>query len=272
MCLPTFCSPCKAIAPQYQELASRNPDVVFVKVDVDRCQDLTDKYEVSAMPTFKFIKNNDVVDTVRGADAAAIAAAVKNHKVVLQTVAFGAGASSAPSQDEPMQLNTEQIEAVLNFLQVAEMATHEQAAAALAEHSWNLQEAATAFFTDVTAARWQNLSSVSAAVAAAGGEVGEAAAEVKVQVRLGADGRDKHAVQLAGSATGSDLLAKLKQLLPEGEPFTAKLRVAAAKADFALGPGDMACALPALGLSRRGLVHVIPANDDPDHIKVLKKL
>jgi len=264
--------PCKAIAPQFLELAAQHPDVMFVKVDVDQCQDLAETYEVSAMPTFKFLKNKEVVDTVRGADASAIAACIKEHKIILQTVAFGGG-SSAPSQDEPLQLNSEQIGAVLNFLHVAEMATHEQAAAALAEHGWKLQEAAAAFFTNVADARWQNLSSVAAAALAAGCSTDDdAAAEVKLQVRLGADGRDKHAVQLPGSATGKDLLDKLQQLLPAGEAFTTKVRVSAAKADFALGPGDMGCALPALGLSRRGLVHVIPTNDDPEHIKVLKKL
>ncbi len=268
--MPTIYRPCKAIAPQFEELAAQNPDVIFVKVDVDKSQELTDKYDVSAMPTFKFIKNKQVVETVRGADASAIAEVIKNHKLVLQTVAFGSG--SAPSEDEPMPLNSSQIDAVMSFLQVAEMATMEQAAAALSAHGWNLQEAATAFFTDVAAARWQNLSSVAAAVATAGGDTPAASAEVKLQVRLGGDGRDKHTIMVPGSGTGSDLLTRLKELLPAGEPFTTKVRVSAAKQDFALGPGDMSCDMAALGLSKRGLITLVPVNDDPDHVKVLKKL
>jgi len=36
-------------------------DVVFLKVDVDENEDLASKYDVSAMPTFLFIKNKEKV-------------------------------------------------------------------------------------------------------------------------------------------------------------------------------------------------------------------
>lgn len=41
----------------WQELATENPGVVFLKVDVDECEDLASHYEISAMPTFVFVKN-----------------------------------------------------------------------------------------------------------------------------------------------------------------------------------------------------------------------
>jgi thiol-disulfide isomerase/thioredoxin len=269
-----FCRPCKAIAPQLEELASQFSDVLFVKVDVDKSQELTDKYEVSAMPTFKFVKNKEVVETVRGADASAILEAIKAHKTVLQTIAFGGGGSVAAADgNEPLSLTFQQIAAVENFVQVAEMATHEQAAAALAANKWDLQGAAQAFFADVANARWQAVCSVSGAI---GTPPSDAAApeggEVKLQVRLGLDGRDKHMIAMPNSATGKELLLRLATLLPADEEFTVKLRVAVAKADFAVGPADMAAPLSALGLARRGLVHLIPLNDDPERVKVLKKL
>jgi thioredoxin 1 len=50
------------IAPLYAELSEEFGDVIFVKVDVDENPELAAKYSVSAMPTFVFIKDGDVVD------------------------------------------------------------------------------------------------------------------------------------------------------------------------------------------------------------------
>ena len=44
-------------------------DVVFLKVDVDENPETASKYSVSAMPTFLFIKNGEVVDRLMGANA-----------------------------------------------------------------------------------------------------------------------------------------------------------------------------------------------------------
>ncbi len=47
-------------------------NVVFVKVDVDENQETAMKYEVSAMPTFLFIKRGEVVDKLMGANPQAL--------------------------------------------------------------------------------------------------------------------------------------------------------------------------------------------------------
>lgn len=51
-----------------------------VKVDVDEHSEASEKYEIEAMPTFKFIKNGAVVHTITGADDASIEAACNQHK------------------------------------------------------------------------------------------------------------------------------------------------------------------------------------------------
>lgn len=38
--------------------------VAFVKIDTDKCADIAQKYNIRAMPTFIFIKDNNVVETV----------------------------------------------------------------------------------------------------------------------------------------------------------------------------------------------------------------
>jgi thioredoxin 1 len=65
----TGCGPCKAIAPTFESLARSNSNVVFVKVDVDQNQPVAQRYGVSAMPTFLFLRKGAILDTLRGANA-----------------------------------------------------------------------------------------------------------------------------------------------------------------------------------------------------------
>jgi len=70
----SWCGPCRLIAPFYAELSDSedviNLGVVFLKVDVDENADTAQEYNVSAMPTFIFVKNGEVVDRLMGANAA----------------------------------------------------------------------------------------------------------------------------------------------------------------------------------------------------------
>ncbi|XP_062546431.1 thioredoxin-2 [Armigeres subalbatus] len=66
----TWCGPCKVIAPKLDELQAKHADrVVIIKVDVDECEELAIKYNISSMPTFLYIKNKDVVYQFSGANA-----------------------------------------------------------------------------------------------------------------------------------------------------------------------------------------------------------
>nr|QDY51808.1 thioredoxin [Mimiviridae sp. ChoanoV1] len=65
----TWCGPCKAIAPEVDKLnTSYNDNVLFVKVDVDNFEDLTEECGVSAMPTFVLYKEGKEIDRLQGAD------------------------------------------------------------------------------------------------------------------------------------------------------------------------------------------------------------
>ncbi|BEI94581.1 uncharacterized protein CcaverHIS019_0701530 [Cutaneotrichosporon cavernicola] len=78
-----WCGPCKFIAPVLARIATSYPDIVVAKIDVDKNKELAKRYSVTAMPTFKFIKNVDgkptVVETMRGADAKGLVANVGKH-------------------------------------------------------------------------------------------------------------------------------------------------------------------------------------------------
>eukprot|EP00741_Cyanophora_paradoxa_P006788 tig00001041_g6565.t1 len=47
-----WCGPCKMIAPRVEELAQKNPNVCFIKVNVDELDKLAESHGISAMPTF----------------------------------------------------------------------------------------------------------------------------------------------------------------------------------------------------------------------------
>ena len=64
----TWCGPCQMIAPLFNELSEKNPDVVFVKVDVDENQETAAACGINCMPTFQFYKNGAKAFEMQGAD------------------------------------------------------------------------------------------------------------------------------------------------------------------------------------------------------------
>ncbi|CAE6502835.1 unnamed protein product [Rhizoctonia solani] len=76
----TWCGPCLQIAPIYDKLAEEHEDVKFTKVDVDAAPDVAQHYQISAMPTFVFLKDGKEVDRLRGANPPALTAAIAKNK------------------------------------------------------------------------------------------------------------------------------------------------------------------------------------------------
>lgn len=77
---------------------SQYPHVAFVKVDTDRVPTAMVRYEVKSMPTFHFIKNKTIVDTVGGPDKAAIQAAITKHATAPAASTSGSSEPSDVSQ------------------------------------------------------------------------------------------------------------------------------------------------------------------------------
>ena len=69
----TWCGPCKMIAPVFKELSEEyGSRAQFIKVDVDDNPEAAQKYGVTAMPTFLFIKGGEVVDRLMVRDTSYI--------------------------------------------------------------------------------------------------------------------------------------------------------------------------------------------------------
>ncbi|KAI9668245.1 MAG: hypothetical protein M1821_001065 [Bathelium mastoideum] len=90
----TWCGPCKAIAPLYEQLSSqlsRPNKITFTKVDTDRQAQIAQSYNITAMPTFLVFKKGREVSRLLGADAKGLNEAVRK----LAQEADGASSSSS---------------------------------------------------------------------------------------------------------------------------------------------------------------------------------
>jgi thioredoxin 1 len=55
-----WCGPCKKIAPFIKKLSEEYTKIIFIKVNVDNVSEITDVYNVKALPTFMFFKKGQV--------------------------------------------------------------------------------------------------------------------------------------------------------------------------------------------------------------------
>merc|ERR550519_745947 len=76
----TWCGICKMVAPHLEEMSNMD-DVVFLKVDVDDCEDIAAEFKITAMPTFLFMKNKSkVAADLTGANLEQLKELVNTHK------------------------------------------------------------------------------------------------------------------------------------------------------------------------------------------------
>jgi thioredoxin 1 len=79
-----WCPPCKAIAPMFSNLASQKSipgNLVFAKINVDNSPDISQKYGITAMPTFLFFEKGTPYSgraMIRGADPRGIQTVVND--------------------------------------------------------------------------------------------------------------------------------------------------------------------------------------------------
>jgi len=68
----TWCGPCKMFAPIFENAGmestkNKNNPAVFIKMDVDECQQLCEDLNISAVPTVLVFENSQVTKSHQGA-------------------------------------------------------------------------------------------------------------------------------------------------------------------------------------------------------------
>lgn len=79
-CYAPWCGPCKALAPFLDSLSLEYIDVLFLKADVDKIEELTTEFLVSAMPTFIFLKDKAVIGKIEGANQAKLVTFIEENQ------------------------------------------------------------------------------------------------------------------------------------------------------------------------------------------------
>lgn len=75
-----WCGPCKALKSKYEQLDTEYDDrVVFLKIDIDKCEEVAEKFNIASVPTTLVIKKCAVKDTVVGADILGIKIAIDKN-------------------------------------------------------------------------------------------------------------------------------------------------------------------------------------------------
>ncbi len=67
-CFGTYCPPCKMMKPIFEKISHEyQNDYTFLEVDIQQAPLFAQAYSIQAVPTFLFIKNNQVIDQHAGA-------------------------------------------------------------------------------------------------------------------------------------------------------------------------------------------------------------
>ncbi|TPX62089.1 hypothetical protein PhCBS80983_g00738 [Powellomyces hirtus] len=99
-----WAEPCKDMNEVFEELSRKYPAVSFIKLEAENYADISETYEIAAVPTFIIVKNGAVVGRVEGANAPALTAAVEKYAklaaglVSSPTAAMSSATGSAPAE------------------------------------------------------------------------------------------------------------------------------------------------------------------------------
>jgi thioredoxin 1 len=79
----TWCPPCRAIKPFFEQLSKKHTDVQFIKVDVDVLGEVAQEAGIRAMPTFLIYKDGQKTgDKLEGADQKHLVELVKKFSKI----------------------------------------------------------------------------------------------------------------------------------------------------------------------------------------------
>ena len=65
-CFTEWCMPCKMLSPIISEIAKENKELIVGKIDLEKNQDIAEKFHITGIPVLFLFKNGEVLDTKVG--------------------------------------------------------------------------------------------------------------------------------------------------------------------------------------------------------------
>ncbi|KAK3816798.1 MAG: putative thioredoxin-like protein [Linnemannia elongata] len=109
--------PCVQMNDVFEELASKNSNIKFIKIEAEKFPDISEEYEIAAVPSFVFVKEGKVVDRVEGANPPELSKTVaKYSKSPASSAINGTTAAASPSVAAAPTMSAEEMNARLKEL------------------------------------------------------------------------------------------------------------------------------------------------------------
>ncbi|KAF8923016.1 thioredoxin-like protein [Dissophora ornata] len=110
--------PCAQMNEVFEELAAKNSAVKFIKIEAEKFPDISEEYEIAAVPSFVIVKEGKVIDRVEGANAPELSKAIAKYSGSASSTAASASAagSNVAHSVAPPSLSPEEMNARLKEL------------------------------------------------------------------------------------------------------------------------------------------------------------
>ncbi|CDR47133.1 CYFA0S29e00518g1_1 [Cyberlindnera fabianii] len=99
----SWAAPCIQINTVYAQLAEQNPSVLFISVNADEFPDISELFEVSAVPYFVLIRDDTILKEISGADPNEFVTALAELQNSNTTAQAAPSASSSSAAAAPAQ-------------------------------------------------------------------------------------------------------------------------------------------------------------------------
>uniref|UniRef100_A0A914ZN27 Thioredoxin n=1 Tax=Parascaris univalens TaxID=6257 RepID=A0A914ZN27_PARUN len=76
----TWCGPCKIMGPKFEKMSDEYKEALFIKIDVDEEEEISDSYEVKVMPTIVLIRNREKLEAIEGNTPDEVRKAIEKYK------------------------------------------------------------------------------------------------------------------------------------------------------------------------------------------------
>ena len=80
----TWCGPCQEVKPYFKELSTMYKDCIFLSVDVDESEELSSFFEIENLPTFAFIKHENIFHKMTGCQPELLKNKIEEFKNIMQ--------------------------------------------------------------------------------------------------------------------------------------------------------------------------------------------